>query len=533
MRKDFLNAGLFLAAVIVGLTLTGFGAVRVAPGLYDALRPIAAVAFPGEFGSPPTPQPISMNPAFAHYDIQVHTRDHPESGQMDEMMSAEHGDACQAPPATHAEIDLAKAVFACNDHLMTSLWMVGYGMAAITPARVLDCSGGSCSVTFDLSTAKQSSRDWPDIWLTPWNDNLTLPADIGAVDLQGVPKRGIHISANQAEAGWKVFTIDNYVQTYVDSFWTVPMSTGIDAGVNQAAVRQTYKLTLQPGQIKFERLASATAPAFVWTAKCDAQGCAGDFAPCTCLMASDYVVQFAHHSYNPTKDGAGVPATWHWSNLTNMAPSTPFTLIHMKPQCTGCSNPFLVTANNTLVEFESPAPAQSWLRFSAVCEVRIDGAVAPKAVFLGDYGHASSYFIPLPQGKQSVTVSMAQESGYTGACAAQDFHVWSKTGGPLPTVTPVTTPTSTATPAVPTPTPTATPTPLTPPTSTPTPIVPTATPTRTATPTATAIPPTPTRTPTPAPGRVCRVPVQQPNGSFANVNGTLQPFGGGNVCVVP
>src|SRR4051794_22251403 len=44
---------------------------------------------------------------------------------------------------------------------------------------------------------------------------------------------------------------------------------------------------------------------------------------CHCLLAPDYVVQFGHHSYNPTNEGAGVPATWHWDNL-QPSPSTPF-----------------------------------------------------------------------------------------------------------------------------------------------------------------------------------------------------------------
>src|SRR4029450_2992231 len=95
---------------------------------------------------------------------------------------------------------------------------------------------------------------------------------------------------------------------------------GITAGTNQSAVRQTFKLTMNPGSVEFERLASATASGFVWTR--DSQGNPG-FAACACLMASDYVVQFAHHSYTPEKDGAGVPGTWHWDNLQS-TPSTPF-----------------------------------------------------------------------------------------------------------------------------------------------------------------------------------------------------------------
>ncbi len=449
---------------------------------------LAGLTLAFSFGSPPTPQPISQNGEYDHFDVQVHTRDHPETGQWDAHMAAEHGSACQGPPATHDLINLSDSVYICNGHVMTAGWAVGYGELVLTPSQVLDCSV-SCSVTFDLSTQRLSSRDWPDIWLTPWNDNLALPFGIGDdIDLQGVPRRGIHIDANPAENGWRPFTIDNYIETPVIAFWQTPMSTGIAAGTNQAAVRQTYKLSMTPGKIKFERLASATAPGFIWTGYCDAQGqnCQYGWADCACLMASDYVVQFAQHSYNPTKDNAGVPATWHWfgpDGLT-LSPSTPFTLIH--------ASPTLVTQSNTLVQFNAPAPANAYLRFSAVCQVKIDGQVAPKMTFRGHLEHASSYFIPIAAGKQSVNVELADEGGGV-ACAAQDFHVWNKTGGtPSPTPTVIPLPTATSTPLAPssTPTPTATPTLVVVPTATPVP----STATSTATPISTSTP-NPTATP--------------------------------------
>ncbi len=471
-----------------------FAAVVFIVGLFTGVG--AAFA---NFGAPSSPQPISANAEYAHYDVQVHTRDHPETGTWDAHMSAEHGDACQGPPATHDEYALNTAVYICAHHVMTSAFAVGYGEVVLTPSQTLDCSV-FCTVTFDLSTNRLSSRDWPDIWLTPWNDNLALPFGLGAdIDLQGVPRRGIHIDANPAENGWRPFVIDNYQETPVVAFWQTPMSTGIAAGVNQAAVRQTYQLSMMPGKIKFERLASATAPAFTWTGFCDHDvngnsiNCQYGWADCACLMASDYVVQFAQHSYNPTKDNAGSPATWHWFNDTGpvLSPSTPFTLIHgcvkSTPNPCTLTDVQYVTANNSLITFDSPAPANAYLRFSAVCKVFIDGAEAPKQAFLLHYEHATSYFMPIAAGKQSVVVSMAQEGGYNGACVAQDFHVWSKAGGPpsTPTPTPIA---PTATPqATSTPVPTATFTPVPSPTATGTPVPPTVTP----------LPPTPTRTPSP------------------------------------
>jgi hypothetical protein len=72
---------------------------------------------------------------------------------------------------------------------------------------------------------------------------------------------------------------------------------------------------------------------------------------CHCLLAPDYVVQFGDHSYNPTNEGAGVPATWHWDNL-QPSPSTPFKrIIH-----TG-TRP--MEGSTGAVTFNAPAPPTS------------------------------------------------------------------------------------------------------------------------------------------------------------------------------
>ncbi len=446
-------------------------------------------AYPGEFGSPATPQPIVQNPALAHYDIQSHSRDSNTWGDnATESMAAQHGANCSAPPATHENHSYSGTVFVCNDHLMTAINAQGYGMVAVTPSQLLNCST-SCVVQWDMSTERLSTRDWPDVWLTPWNDNLTLPFDNGSVDLQGMPRQGIHINGAANENGWHCTTIANYVETELGCPYYLAMDWGVTAGTNTAAVRQTFKLTITTGHMKFERLASATVPQYTFI----------DTA-CACLMAPDYVVQFAQHSYNPTKDGAGVPATWHWSNFT-LTPSTPFTLIHTTPRA--------VMTNNSLVTFDSPAPANAYLRFSGVGQITITpngsaGFVAPKQTFTGYYEHASNYFVPIPQGTQSVSVNFAPDGWYTGPYIAQDFHVWSKGGTPPSTPTPnpaSPTPSATAT-NIPTstPLPTATSTSVPVPTSTPTVIPPTATSTVTAvppTPTSTSVPPTATSTAVP------------------------------------
>lgn len=467
-----------LALLLIGFgTATGFiisGAVGKddepeAQVIDQANRLGGQLTFAGEFGAPGAPQPIQQNSAYAHYDVQIHSRDLPT--QWDYSFPAQHTDTCGAPPGTHALIELGRSVYICNDHVMTAANAAGYGEIVLTPSQILNCSAG-CTVQWNMSTEKMSGRDWPDLMLTPWDDNVTIPLENWLPDAQGLPRRGIHVTANNGGGAWLLYTVENYIDTWINSDWWVPMGEGVPVGVNQSATRQPFRLTIQPGQIKFERLSSLTAPGYVWTR--DANGNPG-FTACACLLASDYVVQFGHHSYNPTKDGAGIPATWHWSDFT-ISNATPFTLIH--------ATPTLVQGSGGTVQFNAPAPANARLRFTALCKVKIDGVEVPYQKHMPEDarpGLAHSYFVPIAQGKTSVSVSFAPFDWFSGPCNAKDFHVWSKGGVsppaptptpfiPMPTITPV--PTSTPTPINTTPVPTPTRTPVPAATSTPTPVGP-------------------------------------------------------------
>jgi hypothetical protein len=48
-------------------------------------------------------------------------------------------------------------------------------------------------VRFDLSTLRTSSRDWVDLWLTPYDDHLQLPLEAWLPDLTGEPRRSVHL----------------------------------------------------------------------------------------------------------------------------------------------------------------------------------------------------------------------------------------------------------------------------------------------------------------------------------------------------
>jgi hypothetical protein len=488
-------------------------------------------------GAPSSPQNFLAQTESADWDIQRHIRDISDWDVM-QSMNAQHGTDCSAPPANHVADSYDEMVFICANHLMTSLNAPSYGLIYLTPNKLLDWSNGPATVNFEMSTERMSTRDWPDWWLTPWVNNLAAPFNQGDVDLQGSPLNTIHIETNNSEgAPFLLSTRDGVGSFHGPPGWQgTPLQSGITPGTNQAATRQPFRITVWETtvcpvgctytpdatyptgdytDVKFERLQSATGQhrTFFWKS----------IQRTTWTKA---VFQMGHHSYTPTKDGAGVPATWHWDNV-ELSPSVPFTIIKATQRFT----------TGGVVHFDAPAPAGSSVRFTAIGTVSVNGQVVQPQIPTIRPNAFNSYFVPVPAGSTSVTFGFANDSYYTGPFRAKDMAFFSLSSEvptstptsvpPTPTSTPTFTPTSTATAtatpipptatSTPTPTevpptntptatatpepPTSTPTPLPPtPTETPVPPTATATPTEvppTSTPTATPVPPTPTPTPIP------------------------------------
>ncbi|MFN0146599.1 MAG: hypothetical protein ACKVT1_08820 [Dehalococcoidia bacterium] len=467
--------------------LGAIGSILVVTGVAFGAGTPSTATFTGAPLSPASMAGVPGGAALANFDVQVHSRDSNTWYQL-ENMNAQHGSDCSAPPATHSTNSYEGAVFQCKDHVMTAINASGYGLIYLTPNQMVDFAGGG-SVSFELSTERMSTRDWFDIWVSPYNDNVALPFDAGDVDLQGEPRNTIHIGINNAQSVPIVRVIRNGSSSVLNDVYNSPSwNANIVAGTNQSATRQPFKLTLTPTHIRFERLASATGAAVVFVDK-----------DIPALNWTQGVVQFGHHSYNPTKDGSGVPATRHWDNFT-ISPSVPFTIIKADRR-------YIDNASQTLT-FAQPAPTGAMLRFSAIGKVDVSfdgGAFQPAAkqwaMTNGTHlEHMSSFWTPMPAGARTVKLRFSNDGWYTTGypMIAKDFAIFSNgtASVPPPTATPAT-PTAapatpTATPATPTATP-ATPT-ATPATPTATPAAPTATP---ATPTAT--PATPTATPTASP----------------------------------
>lgn len=419
--------GLLLAAIAISLLACGDDGEPEDAAVMGLLQaPAVLSTFDG---SPTSPQAFS-DPA---WDIQVHSRDR-SSWDTLPSIQAQHGSDCSGPPASHANTSYAGSVFICNNHLMTAInGSAGYAAIVLTPNLMLDFTSGG-SLTFDISTQRMSTRDWWDVWVTPYGDNLTIPLEDWLPDLQGEPRNAVQVTLNNSQGAPQLKTYrDGGTTVHNDGGSVARANQGVTA-TNQAATRQTFKLTIAAGRARFERLASDTAPYLLFWDKA------------ININFSRGVVQLGHHSYTPEKDGAGVPATWHWDSV-DVTPEVPFAMIKADRRALGSGG---------TVNFDAPAPANAHLRFSALCRVTIDGALAERQVFINHPERFSSYFVPIAEGKQSVNIEFTRDDWYTGPCHARDFAIWSTAAGPgpTPTATVTATPASTVAPtATPEPTP--------------------------------------------------------------------------------
>jgi len=263
--------------------------------LLVVVRPASAAPTPFSFnwsGTPAAPQSVVPE----GWDVQIHKR---EPGDDMEPMDAQHGPACEAPPATHRVSLLKDGVFICKNHLMTAMNDGGYGEIVLTPDRMVDISDGvTTTVNWSVSTQVTSFRDWYDVWLTPYADNLVLPLNPGfqGVDLQGPPKNAIEISLiSNGICGGASFGISQYVN-FVEKGLPGDCTAVENLVSASAATRTQFQVDLSTTHLRFGLPSCSAAP------------CVGghfwyvDANLPTPLTSTQYLVQLAHHSYNPTKD---------------------------------------------------------------------------------------------------------------------------------------------------------------------------------------------------------------------------------------
>jgi hypothetical protein len=338
-------------------------------------------------------------------DVAVHSRSF--LGSTMDAMHAQHGADCAGPPAQHLISAFEDAVFQCRDHVMTSINGVDYGVVYLTPNHMVDFSRGEAVVSIDASTLVASRRDWWDIWITPYDENLALPSIEEIPDLQGPPRRAVQVEMRTFNGNQTGF-----VASVFNGFQRQTLPSKDERSYERvltpdAARRDKFELRISQNRIRFGM------PAYnLWWVD----------TPIANLGWNQGVVQIGHHSYNPAKDDI-VPGahagTWHWDNLY-IKPARPFTIIRAQQR-----------SAYPVATFPQAAPANARLRFAGYgtgMQVSFDsGRTWSNATRQAQPGtftdHFSSYWTPIPAGTTRVHFR-----GQPGCCpagpAVRDVSIW-------------------------------------------------------------------------------------------------------------
>jgi hypothetical protein len=402
------------------------GVALAAPVLQEPLQGTTFAGVPVPFletfdGHPAHPEPWRP----PNWDVTVHSRDL-DTWTAPESMMAMHGPDCGAPPAAHRVSTRDDAVFLCNDHVMTSVYAEGYGVIYLTPNQLADFSGGEVRISFDVSTLRTSDRDWIDVWVTPYDENLELPLDNWLPDLNGEPRDAIHVRMDQyhpKDGSRQTIFGASVVRNFAVQGLPGNVFQGYEGFLTPSAtVRSTVEIRLSRTHVKV----GMPQYNFWWVDS--------DIAP---LDWSQGVVQLGHHSYNPSKnspvnaDGSLMytPNTWHWDNFA-LSAAVPFTILH--PDSVRSRGGQGRNGGETEVRFDAGAPANASLRFAAQSgkpveisfddgatwsAARVQGAATPH----GD--HFQSYWTTIPAGATQILVRGS--GGYWGPqWLAEDFSIW-------------------------------------------------------------------------------------------------------------
>lgn len=359
-------------------------------------------------GMPPSPQPWKP----ADWDVTVHSRDVANMNSLTPMQ-ADHGTQCEPPPATHPTNTYAGAVFICHDHVMTAINDEEYGAIYLTPNSIVDFSSGQAVIKFDLSTRRTSDRDWIDIWVTPFMENLQLPLNSWLPDLNGPPRRAVHIRMDFPS------TNTTFLAEVIHNFNPTPVIQKLSLGYETVLTpsptrRDTFELDISQNHLKFGM------PQYnLWWIDQDIPS----------LDWSQGVVQFGHHSYTPDKacnyNGTCGPNTWHWDNVT-IYPAIPFRIIRANQRNVNSDT-------SPLVNLASPSPANAYLRFSGIgssLQVSYDNGATWKPAQLQAQmeqieEHYKSYWMPIPAGISRIL--FRGQNYWGGGWQVQDISVWSQT----------------------------------------------------------------------------------------------------------
>lgn len=434
--------------------LASFGACLALALALISIRPASADFTFNWSGTPAAPQPWVPG-AVSDWDL-VTSGDMPSD--LGGAMQAQHGADCAAPPATHQIQALSDSVFICNNHLMTALNGGGdapksYAATYFAPAQLLDLSQGTARLTWSVSTFRAGSRDWWEVWLSPFSENQVLPLADGLPAFNGPPRDAVRLLVdnlgcqhNQAIGTGTIVRAEefrNFQQVSRDTTFQC-VEDAIPGGAS-AVTRTPFELDVSQSH------------AHLFLPGTGAAGILADIP--LSFPASAAVVQFSHQSYDPQK-GSGGPGTFHWSDV-GLSPSIPFTML--RPAGTASVHDGVATS----FTLPQPAPAGAFLRFAGLgaISVAFDAGAMQPAVRQAQAGpdsdgfiheeQSSNYWMPIPAGTTRVAFS-GRPNSLVATWWVQDVAVWAPGASSPPSPSP--SPTLTATPS---PSPSPSPAPIT------------------------------------------------------------------------
>jgi hypothetical protein len=395
-----------VAVIAATLTLTGLSgwiALGLPPGRPTPRASLSAErtcdrraaaapsrAFCESFDRMATASPTNF--AGAHWHIHQNVTDYKRWG-IGDAVHAQHGADCGPPPATHLANRWGEYVFVCRNHLMTARAAPSYGATYLMPNVQANWSGGRAIVAWDVSTLSMSDRDWIDMWITPFNDLLAVPIDsAGPTAYQGHPRNAIHVRNSNNARSWTVTVIRDFREVRSRTF-------NLPARVTPSAtVRSAFEL-----RIRMHRLRFGMPTLNRWMTVRGA------------VPFRTGVVQWAQHSYNPTKDHAGVPATWHWDNFF-VTPASRLAITRVSPRRTIAKNGAV-----RKLTFAAPAMAGARLAFGGVCRIEINfgsgwqrARKQPASRGNRIVESSASYLVRVPTGARRAWVRFSGDGWYTG-----------------------------------------------------------------------------------------------------------------------
>ena len=365
--------------------------------------------------------------AFAdvNWDVGVHTHNYTNPYSV----TADFGSDCAALPATHTVSSYDDAVFICDGRLVTALRSDANGQITFVPNQIVDFSQNEVSITFDVSTDRASGKDWFELWVMPWDENLALAAEDWNAP-QCLPGDGIHIRLNDYENKFVGQTISNTQAAALTGnySWQAYDCSGSSCIVPSADGLTTFELTIAPStansglyDVKFGMIAESTTatnkPAqTVWYF--DKNDVAIDF--------TQAIVQFGHHAKQNSDANS-----WQWDNIS-ISEATEFDIIN------GDKRSIDGATNNDTITFDTAAPAgtDTWVRFNAGGNnmslsaydasntLLVTKVITPQWESADRDEYVHSYFVEVPVGTKSVQLTGSNWSYGSKAWYAKDLTLW-------------------------------------------------------------------------------------------------------------